>query len=278
MQRRLALSVLEDIRISAPHAINGLSNREVDARFKTAIGKATRYELASPDEFKGFVRLCFVVGPNFDEYGRFKETLMFAGRQTRPPILELFCLAEKEDWHKAAQFDIVGRYREPVSMERSSQERTPQPESSGGHGISLTPLDARHAEAYFAYGLHPDVWRLAKMKPLMSLQEVQRFILEQGHMNQAGFAVVDSEEFLGAMFVALRAGTRWISYWIARPAWGKGIATHALKQLTATLCRDKSVPIMLRVEPGNIPSIKVAEKCGFKRTDDPSGAAFIFEA
>ena len=275
IRRRLAESVLEDVRTSAPHAVNGLSKKEVDERLETAVDKTERYRLDSPEDLKAFVRLCFIVGPNFDQYPPFNETLLQGGARTGRPMLELFDSAGQDDWNKAAQRDIVSRYRKPPPDERSSQE---QPEFSAGSFVSLTALESRYAQPYFLHALHPDVWRLAGMKPPTTLEDVQGFMAERNRTHGASYAIIGGrEEFLGAIFVSAQDAAWQISYWIVRPLWGKGIATRALQLLTDALRAQDETPIRLSVQPGNLPSIKVAEKCGFQRTNSP-GSFLIFEA
>jgi RimJ/RimL family protein N-acetyltransferase len=269
MRHRLAVSVLDGIRASAPHAVNGLSAAEVDARIEVAVGKAERYCLDVPEDVKAFIRLCLVVGPNFDAYPRFQEILTAADPRTGLAMMELFYLAGEEDWVKAAQFDIVSRYRQPILDTPISQERRQAPCGQ----VSLTPLQSRHAEPYFSHALHPDVWRLARMKPLTAIEEVQQLILEK-----EGYAILtDRDEFCGAIFVSRVETARRISYWIGRSLWGIGMATQALKEMTRILRRESGAPISLRIDSANIPSMNVAEKCGFKRTNPSAGAELILE-
>jgi len=57
------------------------------------------------------------------------------------------------------------------------------------------------------------------------------------------------------------SGRLLVGYWIGRDFWGKGIATAALSQLLAQLTRR---PLHARVASGNVGSVRVLEKCGFK--------------
>ncbi len=53
-----------------------------------------------------------------------------------------------------------------------------------------------------------------------------------------------------------------VCYWIAREYWGMGIATAALQ---AYLSEFKTRPVHAAAAGDNVASIKVLEKCGFKR-------------
>jgi RimJ/RimL family protein N-acetyltransferase len=60
-------------------------------------------------------------------------------------------------------------------------------------------------------------------------------------------------------------GTRLVGYWIGRGYWGRGIATAALSQF---LNHETTRPVHARVAVHNVGSIRVLEKCGFRRIGD----------
>jgi RimJ/RimL family protein N-acetyltransferase len=57
-------------------------------------------------------------------------------------------------------------------------------------------------------------------------------------------------------------GERHVTYWIRREFWGKGIATRALQ---ACLDEIQSRPVYASAVGDNLGSIRVLEKCGFKK-------------
>lgn len=61
-------------------------------------------------------------------------------------------------------------------------------------------------------------------------------------------------------------GVRLVGYWIGREHWGRGIATAAL---AAFLDVDRARPLHALVAVDNVGSIRVLEKCGFVRSDEP---------
>jgi RimJ/RimL family protein N-acetyltransferase len=69
-----------------------------------------------------------------------------------------------------------------------------------------------------------------------------------------------------------QSGRREVGYWIAREQWGRGVATEALALF---LDRERSRPLHAFVAVHNAGSIRVLEKCGFRRADreDAAGAA-----
>jgi len=246
-RQQIALSVLAELRTTTPHAVVGLSPAEVDFRLDTAVKKSAQHELDTRGDVEAFVRLSFIVGPFFDEYPPFKAILASHDSPTRIPAL--FVEAEPDDWNAASQFDILSR----------------SGKSQGAAAVSLTPLQACHADAYWQQALHPDVWRLGRMKPMTDIEDVSGLIQNLGADGKTGYAVIDAQQrFVGAMFVTQEGTLMRISYWIARPVWGQGVASQALMQLKGILQGEH---LQLTIEPGNTPSLKVAAKCGFRQTD-----------
>jgi len=63
---------------------------------------------------------------------------------------------------------------------------------------------------------------------------------------------------------------REVGYWIGREHWGRGVATAALAAFVAEVTER---PLFAHVVNSNAGSIRVLEKCGFRRTGDPTVAA-----
>jgi RimJ/RimL family protein N-acetyltransferase len=63
-----------------------------------------------------------------------------------------------------------------------------------------------------------------------------------------------------------QAGTREVGYWLGRAYWGHGIATRALALFLGHMT---SRPVYAYVTAHNLGSIRVLEKCGFRRTAAP---------
>lgn len=63
----------------------------------------------------------------------------------------------------------------------------------------------------------------------------------------------------------MRGDTREVGYWIRRDRWGKGIATEALRRF---LRLDRARPLHAGVVKHNLASIRVLEKCGFRRASE----------
>jgi RimJ/RimL family protein N-acetyltransferase len=77
-------------------------------------------------------------------------------------------------------------------------------------------------------------------------------------------------------------GRRLVGYWVGREYWGRGVASSALDEFLRT--QEHHRPIHAYVVRSNTRSIRVLEKCGFKRAGEPAagpdGAAealFLFD-
>ena len=83
---------------------------------------------------------------------------------------------------------------------------------------------------------------------------------ERGSRDVALHVVTERGGFAGTAGVFTVGGDREVTYWIARHAWGRGVATTALRLLIA---REPIRPLFARVAAHNLGSIAVLEHCGF---------------
>lgn len=72
--------------------------------------------------------------------------------------------------------------------------------------------------------------------------------------------VTENGGFAGSIAAFTLDGDREVSYWIARNAWGRGVATEALRLLVS---REPERPLFARVAAHNAASRAVLEKNGF---------------
>jgi RimJ/RimL family protein N-acetyltransferase len=66
-------------------------------------------------------------------------------------------------------------------------------------------------------------------------------------------------------------GRRLVGYWVGREYWGRGVATSALDEFLRT--HEHHRPIHAHVVLSNARSIRVLEKCGFKRAGETAVGA-----
>ncbi|MGH2753937.1 MAG: GNAT family N-acetyltransferase [Actinomycetota bacterium] len=65
-------------------------------------------------------------------------------------------------------------------------------------------------------------------------------------------------------------GRRQVGYWIGKEHWGKGIATAALRRF---LSHEPVRPLRAHVAKHNLGSIRVLEKCGFRKVGEETAPA-----
>jgi RimJ/RimL family protein N-acetyltransferase len=84
------------------------------------------------------------------------------------------------------------------------------------------------------------------------------------------FVVTEDGGFAGTAATFNVDTDREVTYWIARHAWGHGVATEALKLL---ISREPVRPLRARVAVHNGASRAVLDKCGFTELSRDSGFA-----
>ena len=144
--------------------------------------------------------------------------------------------------------------------------------------ILLRPWLESDAEALFKYASDPDVGPRAGWPPHKSVEE-SREVIKNFFSNEDTWAIEHKEtsEIIGCIGV-LRAGFSnlkiaetecEVGYWIAKPYWGKGICTEALR-LVIDYCFNVKIFTTLWGDyfPENPASGKVMEKCGFVDTGE----------
>ncbi|MEV8267153.1 GNAT family N-acetyltransferase [Microbacterium sp. NPDC076911] len=83
---------------------------------------------------------------------------------------------------------------------------------------------------------------------------------ERSNSDVSLHVVTEAGGFAGTAATFMTDGDREVTFWIARHAWGRGVATAALHLLVS---REPTRPLFARVASHNVPSIAVLEKCGF---------------
>jgi len=74
--------------------------------------------------------------------------------------------------------------------------------------------------------------------------------------------IVVGDEVVGYVSSWEQDGKRLVAYWIGRAYWGRGIATSALMEF---LAHETTRPLHAFVAAQNVGSIRVLERCGFRR-------------
>lgn len=79
------------------------------------------------------------------------------------------------------------------------------------------------------------------------------------------YVILVDEQVVGHLIHFKQFGKPSVGYWLARSAWGQGIASAALYQF---LQKIKTRPLYARAARDNYGSVRVLEKCGFVRFDE----------
>ena len=74
-------------------------------------------------------------------------------------------------------------------------------------------------------------------------------------------------------------GKRLVGYWVGKDYWGRGVGTAALSEF---LEHETTRPLYAYVAAHNLGSIRILQKCGFRRVDgdctrESEGAEYLFQ-
>lgn len=142
--------------------------------------------------------------------------------------------------------------------------------------ILLRPWRESDAETLFKYASDPEVGPRAGWPPHKSVEE-SREIIRTIFSAEGMWAVEwkETQEAIGCVGflpashsnLAIDDGHAEVGYWIARPFWGKGICTEALRMVIDYCFGEKGFSVLWGdYFPDNPASCKVMEKCGFVDT------------
>jgi hypothetical protein len=169
---RLGWDVVDSLRETSPHSVQGLNAREIEERLLIAVNKAISYRLRDVKDFRAYVRLSLTVGQNFDLHPAFRAILNAQGVPDELKMTRLFQVASESDWLLAAVVDVVSRsHKSPEGnvTAMGGPRSTPLAIDIDPLAYALEPLSHQHSEAYFQQSTHPDVWRAAGLSPFPSL-------------------------------------------------------------------------------------------------------------
>jgi RimJ/RimL family protein N-acetyltransferase len=141
--------------------------------------------------------------------------------------------------------------------------------------IRLEPLTPEHAAAMDALARDEDVDRFTRIpEPVpdgFGGRWVERYTRGRAERTNEGFAIVDSASgdflgFMGLVNLKLDEEEAEAGYIVASHARGRGVATRALRLLTAWAFDELPLErIELLIDVDNAPSEVVAERCGYTR-------------
>jgi RimJ/RimL family protein N-acetyltransferase len=139
--------------------------------------------------------------------------------------------------------------------------------------LSLRPWRPDDVSALVAACQDPEIPRWTLVPSPYSEDDARLWLAAQSAARRGGrrveLAIVDEQDrLLGSIAIARSADARSgeVGYWVAAEARGHGVATRAVRLLSAWAFSDLGLErIELLTEPGNVASQRVAEAAGFTR-------------
>jgi RimJ/RimL family protein N-acetyltransferase len=129
--------------------------------------------------------------------------------------------------------------------------------------VSLRPVELPDLEAFYEQQADPASVEMAAVPPRDRDDHFRHWRVVLADETANVRTIVVDGEVAGHVVSFLRdgAGDREVGYWIARPLWGRGIASAAL----AAFLEDEPVrPLVAHTAVHNPGSRRVLEKCGFQ--------------
>ena len=130
--------------------------------------------------------------------------------------------------------------------------------------VALRPVQDGDLDAFFEQTRDPESVRMAAFTP----QDPDDRNAFDAHMTRVRSSpgiimrAVTCDGRLAGSIASFPGGDQVeVTYWIDRPAWGKGIATQALALL---LDEVPARPLYARAASDNAASLRVLQKCGFR--------------
>lgn len=123
-------------------------------------------------------------------------------------------------------------------------------------------------ERFFEHQREPEANRLARFAPRARdafMEHWKKRVLGDPHARTK--TIVVDDEVVGNVVSWEHEGRRLLGYWIGQAHWGRGIATLAVAEFVRAY--EKTRPLYAHVAVDNAPSLRVLEKCGFRRCGDP---------
>ncbi|MQA73258.1 MAG: GNAT family N-acetyltransferase [Solirubrobacterales bacterium] len=138
--------------------------------------------------------------------------------------------------------------------------------------VRLEQLSEAHLSDVAELVADPDVRRFTRVPEPPPADFARRWLAlyEAGRRDgtREAFAALDGGGFLGlglAPEIDREAREVELGYIVARSARGRGVATEILRLLTGWACEQGAHRLYLIIDVANLPSERVAERCGYAR-------------
>jgi RimJ/RimL family protein N-acetyltransferase len=131
--------------------------------------------------------------------------------------------------------------------------------------VQLREVEDADLEVFFEHQRDPEATRLAAVAAKARKPFLAYWAEIRAGQTVLARTIVVNGEVAGNIMCWDQWGQRQIGYWIGRRYWGRGVATTALALF---LCWMTTRPLHAYAAAHNAGSIRVLEKCGFRRMAD----------
>jgi RimJ/RimL family protein N-acetyltransferase len=132
----------------------------------------------------------------------------------------------------------------------------------GAHEVRLRPVEDQDLSVFFDHQADPEAIEMAAFPA----RDKDQFAAHWAKVRADGTVVLRTIVADGAVAGNIGSwkqdGQRLIGYWVGREYWGSGVATQALAQFVRQVTAR---PLHAHVAVHNAGSIRVLEKCAFRR-------------
>lgn len=135
--------------------------------------------------------------------------------------------------------------------------------------VEIRDVGVGDVEVFFRFESDPEASRRAAF-PARDRETFMAHWANRVLPNPTGFTqtVVVDGQVAGNVVCWDEAGKHWLGYWLGRDFWGRGVGTRALGLF---LAREKRRPLVADPFAGNVASVRLLEKHGFRRVPAPPG-------
>ena len=130
------------------------------------------------------------------------------------------------------------------------------------HEVRLRSVEDGDLDVFFDHQVDPKAIEMAAFPPRDKDQFAAHWAKIRADDTMVVRTIVADGMVAGNIGSWQQNGQRLLGYWVGRAHWGRGVATEALARFVDEL---STRPLYAHVAVHNVGSIRVLEKCGFRR-------------
>lgn len=133
-------------------------------------------------------------------------------------------------------------------------------------GVSLREVEDADLDVFFANQQDPQSYAMAGFPPRNRDAFFEHWAKIRADPSTVNRTIVADGRVAGDIVSWEQDGQRALGYWVSRELWGQGVASRALALFLGVVTHR---PLYAHVVVHNAGSIRVLEKCGFRRDGPP---------